>query len=77
MVVSLWGAEVATFKTRATLDVLAFENNDQSALVVCVLPGIRSKRNLLLEAADWWEIEIEVYAESGHHGLVASAYAEA
>jgi hypothetical protein len=63
------GGEVASFASECDLDVLAFENNDQIGVLVYANERIRGKHELILDAAESWNIAIEVFAESGHKAI--------
>jgi len=47
--------------------VLAFENNDQAGIVVYGNDLFRGKYQVLLDAAEAWEVRIEIFAVSGQH----------
>lgn len=58
------GGETASFASECELDVLAFENEDDAATVTYLNDAFR-RNKLLLDAADAWEIRVEVFAEGG------------
>jgi hypothetical protein len=58
------GREEASFRTECELDVLAFENNDESGSFVYANEAFRDKHRLLLAVCPW-KVTVEVFAETG------------